>query len=84
MPRSVILINLLSQGLRTDGEQGEVVVSPSTSIFISHVNSDQEAEEVLQALVAGLKNELGPSHDGYELAYDREIIAGKEWRRRDL
>jgi hypothetical protein len=59
--------------------QGQAVASSSTSIFISHVNGDPDAEEVLRALVDGLKQALTPSHDAYEIVYDREIVVGKEW-----
>jgi len=56
------------------------MVSPRTSIFVSHVNGDPDAEPVLQALIDKLRQELAPTHDAYEIAYDREIIAGTEWR----
>jgi hypothetical protein len=50
------------------------------SIFISHANDDPHTEPVLQALVAGLKRALGPTHDAYDIAYDREIAVGRNWR----
>ena len=41
-----------------------------TSIFISHVNGDPDAEAVLNALAEGqhgLKQKLGPDYDAYKL-----------------
>lgn len=54
-------------------------------IFISHVNGDPDAEPVLQALVdeqQGLKHELGPDYQGYELFWDRQMQAATDWRER--
>jgi hypothetical protein len=59
----------------------ERVTSSDTSIFISHINGDPDADEVVKALVSGLKQKLGPSHDAYEIVYDRDIAVGAEWRR---
>jgi hypothetical protein len=56
-------------------------VNPSNeTIFISHVNGDPDAEPVLKALVEGLKKHLVETHQCYELQYDREIVAGANWR----
>jgi hypothetical protein len=54
--------------------------APHISIFISHVNGDPDAEEVLQALVGELNGHLAPTHDAYEIAYDRKILVGEAWR----
>ena len=54
-------------------------------IFISYVNDDPDAEQVLRALTDdanGLKEQLKPTHDAYDLAIDRNIAAGGDWRRK--
>lgn len=52
-------------------------------IFINHVNDDPDAEQVLRALTDdanGLKEQLKPTHDAYDLASTeispRAVIGG--------
>lgn len=48
-------------------------------IFISHVNGDPIADQLVNALKNGLIAALGEGYDGYEIKVDQGIPGGKEW-----